>query len=258
MSTHYTRAMKRSELVDYLDSYLEIDSFAGIDRSLNALVVGGADCDVTKVAFAVDACQQSFEKAIAWGAQLLIVHHGLFWGSPIAVCGTHYRRIKTLLDASLDLYVAHLPLDAHPEVGNNAIMAKKLGLVDIEQFASYKGRMIGVKGNLEKELPLNEVSSRLGFENATVLAFGKQKVKSVGLVSGSASGDMYQALTEQLDCFITGEVEHQVYHDALEGKINVIGGGHYQSEVFGLQALGEHLSRTFALEVSFIANPTGL
>ncbi|NCC64372.1 MAG: Nif3-like dinuclear metal center hexameric protein [Spirochaetia bacterium] len=250
--------MKRSELVDYLDSYLEIDAFTHIDRSLNSLVVGTADRDIKKVAFAVDACQQSFEEAAAWGAQLLIVHHGLFWGSPIAVCGAHYRRLKTLFESELDLYVAHLPLDAHPEVGNNAIMAKKLGLVAVEPFASYKGRIIGFKGNLEKEQSLAEVCKRLSFENPTLLAFGKQKVKSVGLVSGSASDDVHQALSQHLDCFITGEVEHQIYHDALEGGINVIGGGHYQSEVFGLQALSEHLSKTFALEVSFIANPTGL
>ena len=250
--------MKRSELTKYLDAYLEIESFAGIDRSLNSLVVGGPDREIVKVAFAVDACQQTFSKAVDCSADLLIVHHGLFWGSPLALTGVHYQRIQTLLEGNLDLYVAHLPLDAHPEVGNNAVMARKLGLKQVEPFAEHKGRCIGFKGLLEQEQDLAQLSSLLGFDDAVKLPFGKKMIRSIGLVSGGASGDVHQALLEQLDCFITGEVEHQIYHDALEGGINVIGGGHYKSEVFGLEALSEHLAQVFDLEVSFIANPTGL
>lgn len=250
--------MKRSELIAYLDAYLEIGAFEPLDRSLNGLVVAGEDREVTKVAFAVDACQSTFELAREQNADLLVVHHGLFWGSPLAVTSTHYRRLKTLIEGNLDLYVAHLPLDAHPEVGNNAVMAHKLGLSEVSMFAPYKGRMLGCKGTLAKPSSLSDLCTALGFEKPVILNFGKQEVVQVGIVSGGASSDVHEAIEEGLDVFITGEVEHQIYHEALEHSINVIGGGHYLSEVFGVQALMEHLRQKFGLCVVFVANPTGL
>ena len=258
VSTLYTRLMKRSKLVTYLDTYLGLGSFEGLDRSLNGLVVGGVEKEVRKVAFAVDACQATFEKAIAEGADLLIVHHGLYWGTPLPITGAHHMRISTLLKGNLDLYAAHLPLDAHPEVGNNVVMAGRLGLQDIEPFAPYKGAMLGFKGAFKEGKDTKWIAEQLGFENPVVLPFGKESITTVGIVSGGASSDVYAALTDGLDCFITGEVEHQIYHDAQESGITVIGGGHYQTEIFGVQALSEHMRDTFDLEVCFIANPTGL
>ncbi|MDD3904454.1 MAG: Nif3-like dinuclear metal center hexameric protein, partial [Sphaerochaeta sp.] len=123
VSTLYNEGMKRNELVEYLDAFLDLASFSSLDRSLNGLVLGGKDKEVKKIAFAVDACQRTFELASEKGADLLVVHHGLYWGHPISVTGAHYKRIKTLIDGNLDLYAAHLPLDAHPVVGNNAVMA---------------------------------------------------------------------------------------------------------------------------------------
>lgn len=170
-----------------------------------------------------------------------------------------------MLKSNLDLYAAHLPpLDAHPKVGNNVVMAEKLGLQDIEPFAPpYKGgAMLGFKGAFKEGKDTKWIAHRLGFENPVVLPFGKESITTVGLVSGGgASSDVYAALTDGLDCFITGgEVEHQIYHDAQESGITVIGGGHYQTEVFGgVQALSEHMRDTFDLDVCFIANPpTGL
>jgi len=258
VSTLYTGGMKRSELVAYLDVYLGLESFEGLDRSLNGLVVGGPEKEVHKVAFAVDACQATFEKAIGEGADVLIVHHGLYWGTPLPITGTHHTRISTLLQGNLDLYVAHLPLDAHPVVGNNVVMAGKLGLQDIEPFAPYKGTTLGFKGVLKEGRDVRWIASQLGFESPVVLPFGKERIKTVGIVSGGASSDVYAALADGLDCFITGEVEHQIYHDAQEAGITVIGGGHYQTEIFGVQALSEHMRDTFDLAVCFIANPTGL
>ncbi|MGE4452895.1 MAG: Nif3-like dinuclear metal center hexameric protein [Sphaerochaeta sp.] len=250
--------MKRSELVTYLDVFLEVESFRGLDRSLNGLVVGGPERQVGKVAFAVDACFSTFQRAIQEGADLLITHHGLYWGTPLPVSGTHYNRIKTLLDGNLDLYVAHLPLDAHPVVGNNAVMADRLGLQHIEPFASYKGTMIGCKGVFAQPKNTDWIARTLGFETPQILPFRNTPIKSVGIVSGGASSDVHAALSDGLDCFITGEVEHQIYHDAMEAGITVIGGGHYQSEIFGVQALSAHLKEKFDLKVCFIANPTGL
>jgi dinuclear metal center YbgI/SA1388 family protein len=250
--------MKRSELTTYLDAYLEIGAFEPLDRSLNGLVVAGDDREVRKVAFAVDACQSTFEKARQEQADLLVVHHGLFWGSPLAVTSTHYRRLRTLIEGNLDLYVAHLPLDAHSVVGNNAVMAQKLGLEDQSMFAPYKGRMLGCKGTLANPSSLADLCKKLGFDKPVILDFGKDEVREVGIVSGGASGDVHEAIAEGLDLFITGEVEHQIYHEALEHSINVIGGGHYLTEVFGVQALMEHLRQKFGLSVVFVANPTGL
>ncbi len=258
VSTLYTGDMKRSELVAYLDVYLELESFEGLDCSLNGLVVGGPDKEVHKVAFAVDACQATFEKAISEDADFLIVHHGLYWGTPLSITGAHFTRISTLLKGNLDLYAAHLPLDAHSLVGNNVVMAEKLGLRNIEPFAPYKGTMLGFKGKLKEGRDARWIADQLGFENPVVLAFGKNPITTVGIVSGGASSDVYAALADELDCFITGEVEHQIYHDAQESGITVIGGGHYQTEIFGVQALSEHIRDTFDLEVCFIANPTGL
>lgn len=250
--------MKRSELVTYLDTYLQVASFIGIDRSLNGLVVGGRDRAIGRVAFAVDACLSTFQKALEWEADLLVVHHGLFWGSPLSVTDAHYQRLRTLIEGNLDLYVAHLPLDVHPEVGNNAVMAKRLGLAEVRPFAPYKGVSLGYMGTLSQKRDPAWVCSTLGFDHPTMLPFGKAQLQTIGIVSGGASDDVHAALAEGLDCFITGEVEHQIYHDALEAGITVIGGGHYQSEVFGVQALGEHLQQTFGLSTHFVANPTGL
>jgi len=250
--------MRRNELVRYLDEYLSIGLFSSFDPSLNSLVVGGPDKEVAKIAFAVDACQRTFDLALQWGADMLIVHHGLYWGRPLAVTGAHYNRIKTLLKGNLDLYTAHLPLDAHPSVGNNAVMANRLGLVDIQSFAPFKGVEIGFKGTLPRPLTAQEISHALGFSKPIILGFGPDAITSVGIVSGGASDDVHIALAEGLDCFITGECEHQVYNDCLEQGITMIGGGHYESEVFGVQALAEHLSTLFALQTLFLDNPTGL
>jgi len=258
VSTLYTEAMKRSELVSYLDAYLEVASFEGIDRSLNSLVVGPSEREVHTVAFAVDACQATFEKAMEEHADLLVVHHGLFWGNPIAVCGPHYTRLKTLIEGNLDLYAAHLPLDAHSEVGNNIVMAHKLGLQDIQGFAPYKGRLLGFKGTLGEGRSADWIASCLGFENPLILPFGNELIHRVGIVSGGAGSDVLAALSDGLDCFVTGEFEHQHYHDAAEGGITVIAGGHYTTETFGLLALMQHVRDTFGLTVVFVANPTGL
>lgn len=250
--------MKRNELVAYLDAFLEVETFEGIDRSLNSLVVGGPDKEVKRIAFAVDACQSTFEKAVEAKADLLVVHHGLYWGEMIAVTGAHYRRLRTLIEGNVDLYAAHLPLDAHPEVGNNAAMARCLKLVDVEPFSPYQGRMLGYKGRFTEAKTPTWIAQQLGFTDPLYLEFGKKEIETVGIVSGGASSDVLEALSEGLDCFITGEFEHQNYHDALEGGITVIAGGHYETETFGLEALMEHLRTELGLQGIFVANPTRL
>ncbi len=251
--------MKQSELISYLDSYLQIGLFSPSDYSLNGLVVGSPeDRKVEKVAVAVDASLSTFERAIEAGCTFLIVHHGLFWGAPIAITGPHYRRIKTLLESNLALYAAHLPLDAHPEVGNNAQMAKRLGLEEIEPFVLFKGVNIGFKGRFSTPRSAQWVCDQLGFDDPVILSLGKEKCTTVGIVSGGASDELGVAIAEDLDLYITGEIKHEAYHQAAEEPTTVIGGGHYNTEVYGVKALGEHLSERFGLEVLFIEDPTGL
>ena len=253
-----TDGIMRSELVAYLNEYLQIESFLASDSSLNGLVVGGEDKKIGKIGYAVDACQASFDQAAREKVDFLLVHHGLFWGAPLAVTGSHYTRLATLIKHDINLYAAHLPLDAHPEIGNNIQIAKALGLEKIEAFSAYKGQTIGYKGILKEPKTLKEIANRLGYEKTVLLPFGKEKIQMVGIVSGGASRNISDALSDGLDLYITGEVEHESYHVALEGGINVLGGGHYVTEIYGVRALAEHLRERFGLEAVFIANPTGL
>lgn len=251
--------MTRNELCRYLNDYLDIASFGQTDISTNGLVVGApADKEVRKVALAVDASLSTFRLAAQWGADLLFTHHGLFWGHPLPVTGSHYERLAFLLAHGIDLFVCHLPLDAHPVVGNNAVMAKMLGLENIVPFAPWHGKEIGMRGTSPKALNAEEITRKLGFDTPIILPYGKKDIHSVGIVSGGASDDVESAIALGLDCFITGSVQHEQFADCVENRMTMIGGGHYRSEVFGVQAVGSLLEREFSLECRFLANPTGL
>ena len=230
---------------------------------MNGLQVGLADREreVMKVAFAVDACMETFVRAAECGAQLLFVHHGLFWGSPLAVTGAHLDRLAYLIGKGVALYASHLPLDAHPVVGNNAGIADLLRLGQCEPFGEYHGVKIGVKGVLPEPSDVDGLIEQLGIAHEpslSILPFGRKEIRSVGIVSGGASNEVYQALDEQLDLFITGEPSHQVYHHCLERGINMIAGGHYRTEVFGPQAVCRAMAQELGVTTQFIEVPTGL
>jgi dinuclear metal center YbgI/SA1388 family protein len=242
-------------------SLLALDEFSGSDVSLNGLQVANEKQTVNRVAFAVDACQESIRRAAEWNADLLFVHHGLFWGKPIAVTGGHYARLRALIAADLALYAVHLPLDMHPELGNNAGLARRIGLQKLEPFGEYKGTKIGFKGRYEKGKSLQQIARLCcgGSERGLgVLPFGPEEIFSVGIVSGGAADEAYQAIEEKLDLFITGDASHEIYHHCLEGRINVIFGGHYLTETSGVMLLSEKLSRDTELETRFFDIPTGL
>lgn len=253
-------AMRLDELDGILRSTLKISDFN--DISLNGVQVACCpEREITKVALAVDACQASIDAAIEEGAQLLFVHHGLFWGQPIAVSGIHYKRVKTLLDADVGLYACHLPLDAHPVLGNNAQMCLSLGMKGYDPFGLYHGQYIGFKGELPFEMDCQEIARLLGFSvewGLRILPFGKEMVRTVGIISGGAADDVHQAMDEGLDCYITGECSHELYHTLLERGMNMVCGGHYQSEVFGVKAVGRFLEKEYGLETVFIDRKTAL
>lgn len=250
--------MKRDTLVSWLDEYLNIHEYD--DISLNGLQVEGRD-EVEKVAVAVDSSLKTLELAADAGADMLIVHHGLFWGKPLAICGMHGRRVKQLLASDLNLYACHIPLDAHQEVGNNWGLARILSLDELEPFGSWKGKPMGVKGRFPNGMGLKEladmVEQELG-ESVLVHAGGELELETLGIISGGAARDVVTAAEQGLDAFLTGEPKHDVFHEPFELGINALFAGHYMTETVGVKLLANKLEQEFGLQSEFILQPTGL
>jgi dinuclear metal center YbgI/SA1388 family protein len=242
-------------------SFLDIEGFAKIDNSLNGIQVDNDSGEIGKIAFSVDANLETFERAAALGAGMLFVHHGLFWGSTTRLTGNHRRRIQFLLNYNICLYAVHLPLDQHPQMGNNAAMAELLGLEDIEPFGDYHGKKIGYKGRFPGPLGTDEAAKKIAFAGRPplgVYAFGKKENTNCAIVSGGAAKEGLQAIEQGLDLYITGEMSHHSYHECLEGKLNMIAGGHYSTEVWGVRAVMRHCTEELNIDTEFIDNPTGL
>ncbi len=236
---------------------LDFASF-GHDAAVNGLQVARSAPELSTVAFAVDASMESFRRACDAGADLLFVHHGLFWGAPAPLRGTLYERVHFLVEHDLALYAVHLPLDAHPELGNNIGLARRLGLAAVEPFGLYHGMRIGFKGRLERPQPLERLAALVSPRPLSLLPFGPAEVRSVGIVSGGDPHAVSQAIDEGLDLFVTGDASHEIYHEALEAGINVLCGGHYATETWGVTLMSDHLRRTTDLQTLVVDVPTGL
>lgn len=251
-------AIDRDALVAHLDAFLGVEEWP--DKSLNGLQVEGA-ARVERVALATDAALATFDLAAEADAQFLIVHHGLFWGRIEPVAGPHRARLAALLEREISLYCAHLPLDAHPEVGNNAVLARLLELSDRAPFGEYEGRTIGVRGRLPEPVDRVGLAARLEAllgARPVVLPFGADRIETVAVVSGDGGGLIPEAADAGVDAFVTGETSHIAWHAALERALNVFFAGHYATETVGLQALGDHLAAEFGVETVFLDAPTGL
>ena len=251
------------ELCHYFNSFLHIEDFVG-DPSLNGLQVQNQlpkEKQITKVAFAVDACQETIDKAIAEKADLLFVHHGLFWGDCVPLTNNHYDRISALIKNDMALYACHIPLDASKTVGNNYGIAARLGLENQEDFGLWRGMCLGVKGNLKTPLTLDEICEKLfpkGEKPSVLFNFGKPKVETVAIISGGAGNDLDQAIEAGVDLYITGEIYHEQYHLAKENNISVIAGGHYNTETVGVSLVMEKLKTETNIQGIFIDVPTNL
>jgi dinuclear metal center YbgI/SA1388 family protein len=253
--------MKLTELPAYLNTRLELETYQAADDSLNGLQVGRADKDIRKVVCAVDASLATFQAAVDAGADAIFVHHGLFWGHALAITGPHYARIALLLKHDIALLAAHLPLDAHPVLGNNATIARLIGVVEPKPFGVYHGLSIGCQGVLDVPLTTEEICARLGLSDETglhVLPFGRQPIQTVGIVSGGAAHEVQEAIDLGLDAYITGETSHTMYPVCQEAGITMICGGHYATEVFGVQQVAKELSEKLGFDTSFLALPTAL
>jgi dinuclear metal center YbgI/SA1388 family protein len=247
------------ELVEYLDRYLRVAEIPDYDGAYNGLQVGSR-APVDRIAAAVDACQATIEAGVEQGAQLLIVHHGLFWGDPLPITGRSYRRLRALFEADVALYASHLPLDVHPRVGNNVLLAGALGLPVEGRFGTHRG-LEGLGVWTAADLPLEKLAERLETacgRRPIVVPGGPAHVRRLGIVTGAAASLLSQARAEGLDTLITGEGSHHTYHDAMEWGMNLVYAGHYATETFGVRALAAHLAEEFGLEWSFVDHPTGL
>jgi dinuclear metal center YbgI/SA1388 family protein len=250
--------VKLDAIVRYLDDYLRVAEVRDSSEAMNGLQVANAG-EVSSVAATVDACEATIRQAAAAGANLLLVHHGLFWGGLRPLTGPTLRRTAGLTDHNIALYSSHLPLDCHPAVGNNPVLARQLGIVTRGGFGEYEGRMIGVWGELDidRAALVERINKLLGV-NARLLPFGPSRAARIGVVTGAGGSAIREAAAAGLDTFISGEGAHWTYFDAEELGVNVIYAGHYATETVGVKALAEHLREQFDLPWVFLDHPTGL
>ena len=247
--------MKSEQLEKYLNSYLKADDFT--DYCPNGLQVEGKS-DIKKIVTAVSASIELFNKAIKQKADAIIVHHGIIWNYERPVYkGSYRKRVKILLDNNINLFAYHLPLDAHSVVGNNAQLAKLLGLKSCKPFGDHKGQIIGIKGKIAKttkEKFFKKVESVVQRE-LLVFPYGPKSITNVGIVSGGAQKEFSQAISENLDAYITGEVSEHIKYLSQEEGVHYISAGHYATEKFGVKALGNHLKNKYKIDVEFIDIP---
>jgi len=255
--------MHAGEIATRLDEELDTEAYADVDASPNGLQVGPGDREVETVAVAVDAAVETIERASEAGADLLVTHHGIVWGSIERVTDSNYRRIAPLVENELALYVAHLPLDGHQRLGNAAGLADLLDLGNRAPFGRMGGEWVGQRGRLAEPTTLSELAATLGESLDTgdgsvrTLDFGPETVEDVALVTGSGVDWLEEAVAADADVLVTGEGKQQAYHEAREAGINVVLAGHYATETFGVRALADTLD-SWGLETTFVDCPTGL
>ncbi len=252
------------EIAGHLDKALELGKFKS-DSSNNGLQFEGSH-KVVKAVFGVDACAELFEMAAAIGANFVFVHHGLSWGSNLKrITGMKSRRVGLLARGSVSLYAAHLPLDANPEFGHNALIAGMLGLKEPSPFAEYSGSPIGFMGELPKPLTPEKLGAALDAvlpSKGVYEVFGKRRgaVGKVGVVSGGGCWPelLDEMLEKGVECLVTGQVDHEAYHAIMESGVNVVAMGHYRSETPGVLAVKDIVESSFGIPCEFLDIPTGL
>lgn len=251
--------MKLEPLLQYLDSYLGTADFPDYSAAWNGLQVEGPE-EVGHLVAAVDASTASIQAAVDRHADLMVVHHGLFWGGSAPLTGRLLGRVRPLIENRVALYSSHLPLDAHAEVGNNALLARALGLVLEGRFDAYQGTPVGWHGRLN---PTDVAALRARAEAAIagpvrVIDGGPSRIERVGVVTGSGADALAEAAALGLDALVTGECHHHHAIDAMELGIHLVLAGHYATETFGVKALAAHVAERFDLTWEFVDLPTGL
>lgn len=247
-----------STVADYCDRILRTREINDYDGAVNGLQVANAG-GVTRIAAAVDASTATIKMAIAAKADLLVVHHGLFWEPSCPWIGKRYELMRLLIENNLAVYSSHLPLDLHPELGNNALLCGALGLAKKQPFFFDKKQFLGFK--CATRISRAELTQRLARAvggKPIVLPGGPEICRCVGVVTGGAGGQLQLAASEGVDTFITGEGPHWTFALAEELGVNALYGGHYATETFGVKALAENLSKKFRVPWTFLDHPSGL
>ncbi len=247
-----------AEIVRYTDKYLRVHEIEDWPNALNGLQIENSG-QVTKIGATVDVSTRVLSEAAKKDVDLLLVHHGLFWPGSQPVTDALHRQLKIAFKDDIALYSAHLPLDIHPKVGNNAQLAAALGLRSTTPFLEEKGQLTGLKtrASISHNELLRKLEKSLGGK-VKAFAFGPKRTKTIGIVTGGAGSEIYRVAQEKIDMFITGEAPHWAAVAAEELGINLILGGHYATETFGVKALAAHLSKRFKLPWEFLDFPTGL
>jgi dinuclear metal center YbgI/SA1388 family protein len=249
---------KLADIVRRCQKLLRPETFSDWDGAVNGLQVENAG-QVGRIAACVDASLATIKLAIAAGADLMIVHHGLFWSPTVPWTGRRREMLELLVKNNLAVYSSHLPLDAHPRLGNNAILCAALGFRNLRPFFLEKGRHIGwqTRSKISRQALVEKLAVVLG-RAPHLLPGGGERCERIGVVTGGAGGSLKIAAQEEVDTFITGEGPHWTYALAEELGLNVVYGGHYATETFGVKALAADLSKTFRLPWTFLDHPTGL
>lgn len=251
------------ELNDYFNSFLHYENFKS-DPSQNGLQIQNSDPakkPIKKVGFAVDACFDTLKIAAQKNCNALFVHHGLFWEDCQKITAAVYARYKVCFDNDLALFGVHVPLDANDPYGNNYGLAARLGMTNLTPFGTWREMVLGVKGELTTSLNVDEITKKLltgDQKPLCILPFGKKEITTVGIISGGGGGDVYQAIDEKLDCYVTGVIEHELFHYIKENNINAVSLGHYNSETVGVQLVAKKLTQETGIESIFIDVPTNL
>ncbi|HAW49687.1 TPA: Nif3-like dinuclear metal center hexameric protein [bacterium] len=249
--------MRLEEICEFLDSFLKIKDI--LDTSLNGLQVEGKK-EIKRIALSVDASLEAFIKTNEIHADLLIVHHGLFWEKQEPITGILYRRLKVLIENEISLYAAHLPLDMHPSIGNN-IRILKLFTEDTNPFGEYHGQKIGFSGRLEPPLNREEIIKKLNDTfniSCRILPFGKEEIETIAVISGGGCDCAKEAVDKNIDLFITGESKLFSWHLAKESELNIVFGGHYATETPGIKGLMEKIKKNFDIPCCFLDIPSWL
>lgn len=250
--------MELEQLLRFLDEYLGVSDFPDFDGAENGLQVQGSE-RVDHLAVSVDVSQATIDGAVDSGADLLLVHHGLFWGGLGRITDRLYAKLSTLIRNDVGLFSVHLPLDAHPAVGNAAVLAREIGVEVEEPFGRFEDIAIGWSGRVKgsrSELH-NRLEELLG-RTVHLIPGGSDRIRRVAVVTGSGGSFIREAAEAGMDALITGEGKHHDFVEATELGLNVFYGGHYATETWGVRALARHLERTFSLSWTFIDEPSGL
>ncbi len=247
-----------ADIVRYCDALLRTSEIGDFPNAINGLQLANGGT-VTKVAAAVDACGYTIDAAADLGADLLVVHHGLFWQGLQPMTGWHYQRFRRAFEAGLAIYSAHLPLDAHPRIGNSALLCAALEFEGSTPFFPIKGAEIALRMRceIERSALVGRLERAVGGP-VRLCPGGPVIAREIGILTGGAGSEVEKMAAAGLDTFITGEGPHWTYAAAEDLGINILYGGHYATETFGVKALAAEISASFQVPWEFIAHPSGL